>query len=323
MQITLASRSDFLSALESAASVALSAYVLEPSNRVARALEAAADRGASVSVTLDGAPYFGAGSADRPNPNLETAAGLRAHGIRVRLTDPKVDPPMHLKAAVVDGRAFLDDRNWPSGGRATIVATPDPAAVRAIGSGIDGIAGGDDDLALVKSRALVLEAALIASAPGIRIDVATESFGSCVVADALCDRARAGATVRLEVDARVLAGDARGREHKTIARLEAAGVVVRAVGAAEKFTVAGDDVWLGSANATANDGAMLDWGIRSRDAVLARSLEAAFDGTWTRGSPVDTAQAPKRAAAVADVRAATSSTARSSSFARYAAVAVM
>lgn len=213
---------------------------------------------------------------------------------------------MHLKAAVIDGRAFLDDRNWATSGHSTIVETRDGEAVAAIADAIAERPHSQGDLALQKSAALALEAATIRGGSGDRVDVVTESFGASDVSAALAERARAGATVRLAVDARVLAGDVHGRERAAIARLAASGVEVRALNTAEKFAVAGDRVWLGSANATVGDGAMLDWGIRSADARLGGTLEAAFEVAWSRGLKVAPAQLPKSAAAVAEVRVARS-----------------
>ncbi len=307
VNVSLAAPGELLAAIATAKSVALCAYVLPPGNAVARALEAAADRGASVSVTLDDSPYFGARwkDAPAPDPNLGSAAALRAHGVTVRLSQPP-EPSMHLKAAVIDGRAFLDDRNWATSGHSTIVETRDGEAVAAIADAIAERPRSQSDLALQKSAALALEAATIRGGSGDRVDVVTESFGASDISAALAERARAGATVRLAVDARVLAGDVHGRERAAIARLAASGVEVRALNTAEKFAVAGDRVWLGSANATVGDGAMLDWGIRSADARLGGTLEAAFEVAWSRGLKVAPAQLPKSAAAVAEVRVARS-----------------
>ncbi|GAC1549872.1 MAG: hypothetical protein NVS3B16_23860 [Vulcanimicrobiaceae bacterium] len=74
MTISLGTRADLLEAIAHGGAVALSAYVLPAKSGVVRALEGAADRGARVAVTLDGAPYFGATAKGAPNPNLATAA---------------------------------------------------------------------------------------------------------------------------------------------------------------------------------------------------------------------------------------------------------
>lgn len=319
MDITLRSHGDILAAIANAKSVTLSAYVLPAESGMARALAAAADRGAQVAVTLDGAPYLG--SAEGANPNLACADALRAHGVAVRLGDA-LRPAMHLKAAIVDGRGYLDDRNWPVSGRDTAVETDEPAAVAAIAGAIAGTELPASDLALHKNACLALEAATIRDA-GDRIDVATESFGASEIGAALCERARAGATVRLEVNAAVLAHDASGREHRALARLAACGVDVRAVGAAEKYAVGGTRAWLGSANATAADGEMLDWGMTTADAHIAGTLARSFEDAWKNGKRFVPAQAPKRSAAVALVRATTSWISSWSRSATKAAVAAM
>lgn len=322
MEISLRNHADVLAAIARASSVALSAYVLSAQSPLVRALTDAADRGARIAVTLDGAPYFGAaGPTDSPNPNLACAQTLRAHGATVELS-ASADPPVHLKAAVIDGRGFLDDRNWPASGRDTVVETDDPMAVDAIGDAIAGKPRDSNDFALRKAAALELEAATIGSA-GDRIDVATESFGASALAAALGERARAGAAVRLEINANVLAGDVSGREHRALAKLAAAGVAIRAVGAAEKFAVSAGQVWLGSANATAAGGEMLDWGVRSDDPRLAAALTRSFERSWSRGRTVAFDQAPKSSAAVAFVRATSSASSRPNSSATNAAVAAM
>ena len=106
--VSFATPEAVVAAIGRAASVELSAYMLEPRGAMTRALEAAADRGADVRVTLE--PFAERGRADglRRLAGIETA-DLRAHGVTVRLGVPGGDT-VHLKAAVVDGTAYLDDR---------------------------------------------------------------------------------------------------------------------------------------------------------------------------------------------------------------------
>ncbi|MGH7729475.1 MAG: phospholipase D-like domain-containing protein, partial [Vulcanimicrobiaceae bacterium] len=134
--MTLASDARFLQALGSARSAALCAYVLEPGGAVVRALAAAAQRGAAVRVELDGVPYDPEGTGALARENRRVAAGLRAAGASVELTPPGA-PLLHLKGAMVDGTAFLDDRNWPGDGRDTIVETSDADDVAALGAALD------------------------------------------------------------------------------------------------------------------------------------------------------------------------------------------
>lgn len=286
MSLALSSRDAFAQALDGARDVALCAYTLAPGGAVARALERAAARGARVCVRLESRPAFG---RDAPaGDTAGVAADLRAHGVAVSTSAPD-DPPAHLKAAVVDGRAFLDDRNWATSGHETIVSDDDPADVAAVRGAIAGQPPVTSGLALEKRAALAREVEAIASAPGDRIDVASESFGPSLVSAALAARARAGTHVRLEVTARALKEDLSGRERAVLGRLAAAGVEVRAVAGDEKFCLAGDRAWLGSANATWSPGAMSDWGVTTREPAIEADLAATFARAWAAGTPLTSA----------------------------------
>jgi phosphatidylserine/phosphatidylglycerophosphate/cardiolipin synthase-like enzyme len=265
--------------------VRFSAYVLNANTAVARALEGAAVRGARVDVELDGAPLRERSGVLRAN--AAAAAALTAAGARVRETNAG-EPALHLKAALVDGVAYLDDRNWASGDRDTIVALDDPAAVAAIASALDGRPVGSGALATEKRAALDLEATAIYDAPGDRVDVETESFGATVVSKALAARAAHGAHVRLLVSDAELRGPAGGRERRALAKLAAAGVVIEATANTEKLCVAGDEVWIGSANATFSPEPSLDSGLRSRDPALVAGVSRAFERNWLAGRALST-----------------------------------
>lgn len=281
MSLTLVPRSAFEAALAAASDIALGSYTLAPEGPIARALEAAADRGARVNVRLDGHPTFGhAGSGDGFAQTV--VRDLTAHGVRVETTLPS-EPPAHLKAAVVDGVAYLDDRNWTSRGEEAIVRDDDAADVAAIRDAIAGQPAASDSIALEKTAALAAEAATIATAPGDSIDIATESFGGCAVSAALAARAATATHVRLEVDAHVLASDRSGRERTLLAHLAAKGVEVRAVSMNAKLAVCGDRAWLGSANATYAPGPMSDWGLTTSDPAIVDALRATFARAWETG----------------------------------------
>jgi len=283
VSITLSSRDAFAAALATGNDIALCAYTLAPGGTVVRALEVAGDRGARVAVRLAGRPTFGHGRA--PGDATGLAAMLRAHHVAVE-TEATGAPPAHLKAAVIDNEAFLDDRNWATSGHETIVRDDDAGDVAAVRAAIFGQRAPCADIAFEKEAALALEVATIRAAPGDRIDVATESFGGCEMSAALVSRARAGTHVRLEVTARALAADASGREHTVIANLVAAGAEVRAVASNEKFAIAGETAWLGSANATYSPGPMSDWGAVTRDPAIEADLATTFEDAWARGTPV-------------------------------------
>jgi phosphatidylserine/phosphatidylglycerophosphate/cardiolipin synthase-like enzyme len=260
----------------------LSAYVLQRNSAFIPALEAACDRGARVDVVLDGASDRRGDAVARVNAG--SARDLARHGAHVRLTEPN-EIALHMKAAIVDGTAYLDDRNWASGDRDTIVALDDATAVATIAAALDGRPISQGQLVTEKQAAVALEAATIYAAAGGRIDVESETFGATVVSKALAFRAAHGAQVRLLVSQAELRGHSGVRERQALARLAAAGVDIRTTGTTDKFAVAGDDAWLGSANATFAPQPTLDWGYRSRDPAIARGVERAFERNWQSSAP--------------------------------------
>jgi len=266
--------------------VSLSAYVLHEGTPIVRALEDAAEHGASVDVLLEGRPFQ---EAERENEvaraNAAVASELRSRGATVRLTDV-ADEPMHMKAAVVDGRTYLDDRNWTTGERDALITTDGRAVADAVGNVLHGNVSArvvSSTFALDKRAAIRLEAQTIAQASGDRIDVETESFGATEVSVALRERARGGTHVRLIVSPEELRGIGADRERRALASLAAAGVEIRTSAANEKLCVAGTDAWVGSANATFSPGPIIDWGLRSSDSALAAGLEARFQHNWAGG----------------------------------------
>jgi len=302
MIATLTSDAAIARAIARGSEVSLSAYLLRPGSAVEAALERAGDRGARVSVTLEGHPYrSGSGPGSPAHANREAARSLRRHGVAVRLTGPG-EVPVHLKAAVVDGTAYLDDRNWTGDGHDTIVATSDPRAVAAIGAALAGRAPASPaGLALDKADALALEARAIRGAAGDRLDVQSESFGYSCVYDALRYRAVNGTHVRLVVSAREFAQRGNVAERSALRRLRDAGVEVRVASGDEKLCIGGDRGWVGSANATYAGAPMLDWGMQTRDPALLRELERRFARTWgtaadARLEPAHSQDSPQRVA---------------------------
>jgi phosphatidylserine/phosphatidylglycerophosphate/cardiolipin synthase-like enzyme len=281
-----ASVAGFERALAGAASVSLSAYVLARGNPVVRALESAADRGAQVHVVLDGAPVGSSrrGDGGIARTNAATAADLRRHGVDVRVTDAAA-PAQHLKAAVVDGRAYLDDRNWTP--TDDLVETSDARDVAGVAAAIDGRPASTEHLALTKAEAIAREAQQIARASGDTIDCASESFGASVVSVALARRAAAGAHVRLVVSDRALR-HASPNERHALAKLAAAGVEIRAGASTDKLCISGGEAWLGSANPTFSPPPpMLDWGLSTTDPALVSRAAATFARDWCAARPLD------------------------------------
>ena len=268
-----------LAALKEAHSVDLCAYTLAPRGSVAVALEAAADGGADVHVTLEAFADRDRTYALRREAHA-TAAALEAHGVRVRLGLPD-GGMVHLKAAVIDGTAYLDDRNWTAGGD-TIVADAQPADVAVVRDAIGGRTSATATLATEKDAALLLEAAAVRCGAGDRVDVESESFGASAVSASLRARAAAGAHVRLLVNGNVAFAPASGRERAVLRSLAAAGVEVRTTPSTEKLCVAGDRGWVGSANPTFDRAPTTDWGLALSDPAMLAPLEATFERTWER-----------------------------------------
>lgn len=272
-----------IDALAGAGSVALSAYVLPRGSPLVGALEAAAAHGAAVRVRLPAArPGTTPPSVGRVNAG--TVADLRAHGVDARLDDG-VAFVRHLKAAAVDGRAFLDDRNWTRDD--VVLATDDPADVACVRAAVDGVAGTSTDLATDKRRAVAAEArAIVAAGPGDEIDVASESFGPSAVSKALMERAAAGNCVHVVVSDRVLRSAGKA-ERAALGRLIERGVDVRAGPQTDKVCVAGTRAWLGSANATDSPPPdVLDWGVETSDPKLVILAERTFAAAWEHARPL-------------------------------------
>lgn len=281
MNVRPVSHASFAAALGSARSIALSAYTLAANGATARALERAAERGARVHVVLEGAPAGGP-AADVARANRDVAADLRRHGVAVRLAAAR-DERVHLKAAVIDGAAYFDDRNWPAGSD-TIVRVAGRAAGAAVCAALSGRPQSTRGLALEKAAAVRLEATAVCEGCGDRIDLETEAFGASAVSQALRARAAAGAHVRLLVSARAFAG-ATPAERSELRRVASAGVDIRLGGSGEKACVAGDRGWLGSANADIAPVPMLDWGVALHRGPLLQHLSRAFERDWRAARP--------------------------------------
>ena len=274
-----------LDACAHASSIALSAYILRD-GRVKSALVAAGNRGAHVSVRLPVAPYSGGGD-DLAAANRATVAELRTHGVDARLSDPH-SPPLHMKAAVVDRVAFLDDRNWADDGAETIVRTDDADDVAVIGQTLVGRPAHDAHLWTNKTDAERAETQMLYHATADRIDVESESFGFSPVYGALKAKALGGAHVRLIVSDREATNPSNGRERRALQNLEAAGVAIRIAPRDEKMAIVGSQAWVGSANATESKKTQdqIEWGMRSSVAALVASLRANFEANWQAGRPL-------------------------------------
>ncbi len=268
---------DVITAVGRAQTVTLSAYTLSLHGKMARALVAAASRGAHVSVALDGSAF---GGAERSN--ALTVAEFRHRGIRVHLTER----PLHLKAAVVDGAVFLSDRNWSSG-RAREVVIHDPyAGDRAIVErAILGNAGSNEHLWLRKADALAAEARLVGGRASHEVLVESESFGAGTpLYDALAARGRARDSVHLIVAAFEYRRST--AEQRAIAQLARDGVTVRIGTNGEKLAIDGSNAWIGSANATRGLPNQVDFGFIFHNREIAAQLRAQYEVNWSRAAPL-------------------------------------
>jgi hypothetical protein len=283
--ISLSSTVDMLRAMSTARRVTFSSFVLF-NGPVKKALKDAARRGAHVSVRLNGYSYNGGAipARNRDAARVLTAAGADARVVHVSDTD---GPGLHLKAAVCDGVAFLDDRNWVQA-TDTVIRDDNPSDVRAIRNAASYHRAHCRSLQLDKGMALQDESALLQSGARHGIDVATEEIGFSNIFYALEKLARHGAHPRLVISSRGLCG-----KYFTAAQLlTRAGVRVRVSGQSEKFAIVGTRAWVGSANATstAHDAAQLDWGMRTGEHRIVRALQSRFRALWNDAAPLPAGQ---------------------------------
>jgi hypothetical protein len=290
--IALDSASGFLRTLAQAHQIALTAYTLTR-GPVLNSLCDAARRGADVRVRLEGDPMDNPAGALH-KVNATAVARLREAGAIAEETAPG-EPVLHLKAAVVDGVAWLDDRNWAVSGAARVLRDTDPADVAAVASAVAGGPGGDDHLATTKAAAQKLEAGLIARAGDGPLAVESESFGSGPIYNALLHRAEAHLPTQLIVAGREAAQAGNQTERAHLARLAALGVEVRTGNLAEKLAVSTTSAWVGSANATyarGPAGEQRDWGLVSRESTMVDGLRDAFERNWKVARPLAEVIAP-------------------------------
>lgn len=282
--IAVSSTAAVLDAIRNAREVTFCSYVL-PHGAVERALERAAQRGAHVTVRLEG--YFYGGGSHMRGDNEWAVRRLRALGADAAIVHRAGGngAAVHLKAAVCDHTAFLDDCNWRGDGRETILREDGrkaAGAIRTAALGQDGIS--HTGIALNKTDALAAETAVFPRGVRTSVDVEAESIGLSTVYSALKRLAQRGARCRLLVSK----FGVRGKYGHLAALLAQAGVRVRVAGSDEKIAVSGTRAWVGSANPTSTylDGDQLDWGIGTRDAALVRALQARFNANWKTSEPL-------------------------------------
>jgi phosphatidylserine/phosphatidylglycerophosphate/cardiolipin synthase-like enzyme len=262
--------------VESSKTITMSAFTLSPHGKMARSLEAAALRGATVSVVLDGKAF---GNAEIMNGQLKSDF---AHAdVHVHFSTG----PLHLKAAVFDHeRIYLSDRNFTSGGKNEVVLADPYVADRAlVERAMLGVPGSNDHLWLRKADALAAETQLIVTAPGPNVDVQTESFSvGTGVYEAMIQKAHQGDRVRLLVyESQLRNNEAERRALKALAQQ---GVIVRVAETNEKLAIAGDRSFVASANLTRGLPDQIDFGFYIGDPVATRIIQSQFNDNWDNAS---------------------------------------
>jgi phospholipase D-like protein len=270
--VSLSSVSHVLERIKRASDIAFGTYVLRPDGAVQKALLAAARRGARVAVTLPREPYK---IQDGTHFNAESARALRRAGAHVSILENE-RIRFHMKAAVCDGVAYLNGRNWTNRGGELVVADHDARDVALIRKALTRhVTGSDRMLTTRKDEALAREAALIRRSDGVPVIVESEHADASAVTDAL---RRHAATA----PATLILGRFRNStaaENALTASLRADGVDVRETGTNEKLALAGKSAWIGSANATGAylpGAGQIEWGLVTHRRSVVDAVAAAL-----------------------------------------------
>lgn len=287
--IACVSRAQVLDAIGRARSVVLGASLLGP-GRLLDALEAAARRGARVTVRVEARPYAGDGpqaEARLAQRNARSVRALSAAGADAVEVDARDGDgaPLHLKGAICDGVAYLDDRNWPATGADTIVRDDRANDVAALAAALlQRPAVSSRDFWTTKGDALAAQARLLAaSRHARRVELESESFGYGATYAALERLASEGVRCRVIVDEHALTPQASA----ALERLRTAGVGVRVGNFSEKMAIVDRArAWVGSANATYGNDDQLDWGLQTGEGRAVAALQAHFDANWAASTPL-------------------------------------
>jgi phosphatidylserine/phosphatidylglycerophosphate/cardiolipin synthase-like enzyme len=274
-----------LSAMSTARNITFCAYFIEPGGAVEQTLEDAAKRGAQVTVRLNG--YFYQGRKAMLTGNKQAVRTLKALGADAKIVhhNDGDGPMMHLKAAVCDSVAFLDDRNWAQADD-TVIRDTKRGDVDAVRRAASYVPASCDSVKLDKASALADESKLIRGARGHGVDVAVESVSTQGnLYSALLRLGRAGFKPHLLISKFGL----RGKYGHAAELLQRNGVVVRVTSNCEKFAIAaGKRAWIGSANGTSSfrDAKQFEWGMRTNVPAIVRALQSRFNSAWCRAQPL-------------------------------------
>jgi hypothetical protein len=259
---------------------------------VERTLEDAVSRGAHVVVRVNG--YFPNGGPALLRDNERAVERLRGLGADAQIVhmNSHDGAAVHLKAAVCDRDAYLDDRNW-SGNDVVLVddRRRDVDAVRSAAS-YSPASETNSTLPLTKDKALESESTVLHASRGDRVDVESETISTRADAYTQLKRLAAeGVRCRLLLSSAKL--DAKTKHAAKL--LSDAGVNVRMVKSADKLAVKnGTRAWVGSANATSPfyNGDQTDWGLRTQNPKIVHALQSRFNSNWRAGRALSFAAGP-------------------------------
>lgn len=269
-RITTVPLSMVLRAVSFAHTITVSAFTISPRGPMMGALVSAAASGAHITIILDRDAFGGA-----LRMNEETTDRAQRSGIRVLQSGDA----LHIKIALVDGAAFVSDRNWTRDG--LIFADPLPADRDLLTAALQGRTGQNGHLWTRKADALRAEAALLAMRAGRMVFVSTESFNAYTpVYRELLTRAGEGDQVYLLVTQTEYNEDSRDRA--AVATLSRDGVHVHISTSDDKFAVDGTHVWAGSANLTSGLPNQIDFGLTLSDGTIATQLRNVFQAEWAQ-----------------------------------------
>lgn len=272
--VEIVSSGSVFSDVASARSGEVTSFMLSPDGDMVHALGSACDRGSTIAIQLDRAPFSYAVAA-----NQQSIMQLLSHHCRVSYASGDT----HLKVALLPRAMYLTDRNFTPDG--LFVRDTDAHDRAAVLETLRGRTGATEHFWTRKSQALQAEAAFIATA-NRTLFVETESFGSGnPVYDAIRDRLSARVAVYLLVSSVEYGQDQ--RERQLVAALASAGAQIRLSSANAKLSVSdANGAWVGSANATSGVPEQTDWGLLLGGELAAQAIAKRFSDDWGRSAPL-------------------------------------
>jgi hypothetical protein len=268
---------DIAARIATAHNVTISVSTLSPRDDITHALLADAASKGHVHVILDGRA---SGTARRTSHATE--AKLRRAGVSVEYAQKPI-----LQAMLIDGAAFLTDRDEHSGAHTDIMLEDDiPADRSVIAHAVAGISTSNNHLQTRKSTALAAEANVLNGNASHDVSVESVSLDDAPsIFNALLTRREHGDRVRV-----ILAKQTRKKhssseeEQATVDRLTSAGIKVRVSTTAENLALDGARGWIGSADAIPALSDHIDWGMTTNGEMSA-FLRKRFEEHWDTAKP--------------------------------------